>query len=124
MPPHNTIRQLLGSVDGREAFQKLKHVLSTTEGVTIINEYSTSDEVTIKLTTTGNTWSRAARRKKLRAPSSDTSQGTTLSPVKHVFQIVLSHKQLEFNWVRGQDRALFESFCNHISRKIVSSSSS
>jgi len=123
MPPHNTIYQPFTSVDGTVVFQKLKQVLSSTEGVTVVQEHFTPDEVTIKLTATGNTWSRAARRKKLNAPSGETSE-TTSSPVALVCQITLSHKYLEFNWVRGRDRALFDSFCNHISRKVVSSSSS
>jgi len=122
MPPHNTITQPLTS-DGMIAFQKLKEVLSTTEGVTIIEENTTPDEVVIKLTATGNTWSRAARRKKLKAPSSETSQDTTLPSVMFVCRMTLSHKQLEFNWVQGRDRTLFESFCNHISRKVASHSS-
>ena len=122
MPPHNTIRQPFTSVDGTVVFQKLKQVLSTIEGVTIIQELSAPDEVTIRLIATGNTWSRAARRKKLNASSSGTSEETTSSPVALVCQITLSHKHLEFNWVRGRDRTLFDGFCNHISRKVVSNS--
>jgi len=124
MPPHNTIRQPFTSADGTVVFQKLKQVLSTTEGVTVIQEHSTPDEVMIRLTATGNTWSRAARRKKLNAPSGGAPEETTSSPMALVCQITLSHKHLEFNWVRGRDRTLFDSFCNHISRKVVSNSSS
>ena len=119
MPPHNTIRQPLISVDGATAFQKLKQILSTTEGVTITQEYTTPDEVTTRITAIGNTWSRAARRGKLKATSSKISKETTLSSVALVCQMTLSHKQLEFNWVRGRDRALFDSFCSHISRKVA-----
>jgi len=117
MPPRNTIRQPLASVNGMVAFQTLKQVLSTTEGVTVIQEHSTSDEMSIGLTATGNTWSRAARRKKLKALS---NEGATLPHVVLVCQMTLSHEQLEFNWVRGQDRTLFDSFCSHISRKVAS----
>jgi len=124
MPSHNTIRQPLNSVQGTVAFQKLRQVLSTTEGLTVIQEDSTSDEVTIRITATGNTWYRAARRKKLKEPPRETSHETTLSPVALICQMNLSHNQLEFNWVRGRDRALFESFCSHISRKVASNSSS
>ncbi|KAF9652807.1 S-adenosyl-L-methionine dependent methyltransferase [Thelephora ganbajun] len=112
MPPHNTIRQPLSPADGIVVLQKLKQVLSTTEGVAVTQEHTTPDEVTIRLTTTGNTWSRAARRKKLKAPSGEMPQETSLSPAA------------PFNWVRGRDRALFESFCSHISRKVASDSSS
>ena len=124
MSPHNTIRQPFTSGDGAIAFRTLKQTLSTTEGVAVIREHSTPDEVTIRLSATGNTWSRAARRKKLNTPSSGTPQGATSSSVALVCQINLSHNGLEFNWVRGRDRALFDSFCNHISRKIVSNSRS
>lgn len=119
MPPHNTVRQPLSSVDGKIVFQRFKQVLSTTEGITVIRECPTPDGVTMGLAATGNTWSRAARRKKLKASSSDTSQQTTLPPVKLVCQATLSHKLLEFNWVRGRDRTLFESLCSHISRKVA-----
>lgn len=121
MPPHNTIRQPLGSVGGTIAFQRLKQILETTEGVVIIQEHSTPDGVTIRLTAIENTWSRAARRKKDKASSSGTHQKAVSSPVVLVCQITLSHKQLEFDWVRGRDRSLFESFCSHISRKVASS---
>jgi len=124
VPPHNTIRQPFTSVDGTVAFQKLKQTLSTTEGVAVIQEYSIPDGMTIMLTATGNTWSRAARRKKLNTPSRGMPEGIPLSTVALVCQITLSHNQLEFNWVRGRDRTLFDSFCNHISRKVVSNSSS
>jgi len=119
MPPHNTIRQPFASVDGTVAFQKLKQILLTTEGIAVIQELSTHDEVTIRLTATGNTWSRAARRKKLKALSSGTSEETTSCPVALTCQITLSHGQLEFNWIRGRDRTLFDSLCNHVSRKVV-----
>ena len=124
MPPHNTIRQPLTSVDATVALQNLKQVVLTTEGVTIIQEHSTPDEVTIRVTATGNTWSRAARRKKLKASSSETSHETTLPPAALVCQMTLSHKQLEFNWVRGRDRTLFDTFCSHVSRKVASNSNS
>lgn len=105
-------------------YQKLRQVLSTTEGLTVIQEHTTPDEVTTRLTATGNTWSRAARRSKLKAPSSEISKETAMSSVALVCQITISHKQLEFNWVRGQDRSLFDSFCSHISRKVASNPSS
>jgi len=123
MPPHNTIRQPLGSADGAVALQKLRQALSATEGIIATQERTDPDRVTIGLAATGNTWSRAARRKKLKAPSGDTSQRTTSPPVALMCQVTLSH-ELEFNWVRGRDRALFESFCNHISRKVASKPSS
>lgn len=124
MPPHNTIHQPLTSVDGTTAFRKLKQVLSTIEGLAVIQEHPPSDEATIRVVTTGNTWSRAARRKKLKSPSNEAPHEATLSPVALVCQITISHKQLEFNWVRGRDRTLFESFCNHISRRVASDLSS
>lgn len=111
-------------MNGTVAFQKLRQVLSTTEGLTVIQEDSTIDEVTIKITATGNTWSRAARRKKLKEPWNETPHETALPPAALTCQITLSHGQLGFSWVRGRDRTLFESFCSHISRKVASDSSS
>jgi len=120
MPPHNTILQPLTSVDRTSTFRKLKQVLSTTEGLAVIQEHPTSDEVMIRIAATGNTWSRAARRKKLKSPSNGALHETTLSPVALVCQMTLSQKQLEFNWVQGRDRTLFESFCGHTSRRVTS----
>lgn len=119
MPPHNTIRQPLGSTGGKDALQKLNRALSAIEGVAIIKQQSAPNGVTIKLSATGNTWSRAARRQKFKALSNDTFQTTTLPTTALVCQIALSHKQVEFNWILGRDRTLFESFCSHISRKVI-----
>lgn len=120
MPLHNTIRQPLSSMGGTVALQTLKQVLSITDGINVIQEHSTPNEVVIRLAATGNTWSRAARRKKPKAPSNGLPHETTMSLAALVCQITLSCGQLEFNWVRGRDRALFQSFCNHISRKVAS----
>jgi hypothetical protein len=120
MPPHNTIRQPLSSVGGPVALQVLKQVLSITDGISVIQERSAQDEAVIRLAATGNTWSRAARRKKLKVPSNGLSQEITISLAALVCQITLSYGQLEFNWIRGRDRTLFESFCSHVSRKVAS----
>jgi hypothetical protein len=125
MPPHNTIRQPLTSVDGTVAFQRLKQVLSTIEGVKVLQERSTPDELTVKIAATGNTWSRAARRQKFKPSLGETSEGImVLNPLPLVCQMTLSCTQLEFNWVQGEDRTLFDSFCSHISRKIASNPNS
>ena len=73
----------------------------------------------------GNTWSRAARRKKRDAmPVELDSQPHP--DIQLVCRIQVSSNAsggvgvtLVFDWVAGTDRGLFESFTSHVERKVV-----
>ena len=77
-----------------------------------------------------NTWSRAARRKaKLVSPDLPTGSSVSIgNPPPALVVLIQSipkpkiiHQRsliLECIWLRGKDRALFESFWSHVSRKV------
>ena len=62
-----------------------------------------------------DTWSRAARRR----------QGTTMDSPAEQTTVRLAVVQvegkwtIEFHWIQGRNRQLFQSFCSHVSRKVV-----
>lgn len=78
-----------------------------------------------------NTWSRAERRKKTAgATESDSTSPTAPPMLSCIIQEISSsgpttggggHKNLVLrcSWIRGHDRALFESFWSHVSRKVA-----
>jgi len=83
---------------------------------------------------TRDTWSRAARRKKANStvmqtdPQSQPLMGTAL--ICRITCVEAEHDSgagrtrlggpiIRFDWVRGRERALFESFVNHVERKVT-----
>lgn len=74
-----------------------------------------------------NSWSRAARRKKRAEASSSEPQRVQpalvcrvgiLRNVNTAPQQASEGTAIEFNWVKGHDRALFESFMSHVAKKL------
>lgn len=77
------------------------------------------NELVLLVGAKAHTWSRSARRKKL-----PTSQIPLLDPpLQYVIQAHMDKLELEIDWIRGRsaDRALFEGFWGHISRKVTAS---
>jgi hypothetical protein len=146
MPRRNTLRfsNLVGA--GREV-EVLRNVLSSIEGVRIYERaYQGVDEQLSRATdgggqllcvrALGDTWSRSARRKRNKQAHLSSSHGgggsggrlldaQQSSPVHDIISsglvcfICWKDNELEFQWVYGHDRALFESFASHVSRKVV-----
>ncbi|KAJ3525899.1 hypothetical protein NM688_g8333 [Phlebia brevispora] len=107
----------------------LEGVLTAIDGVTLrqdeLRTTTESPAETMVVTAKADTWSRAARRRKLRADDGaipDHAHGT--APLL-VCKVVVSGKGpeggsfVEFQWVRGRNRGLFESFTSHIGRKVA-----
>lgn len=125
MPPKNTLKQPFPTCNSRdELWEETLRVLSSVEGSSITDE-TTSTQLCLLLSTTGNTWSRAARRKKHTTPSEPGIHEPTSQLLCRI-QCTDNTSgiagtggfQLEFHWIRGCDRALFESFMSHVARKI------
>ena len=98
-----------------------------------------ADHPALLVSTIENTWSRAARRKRNNA-GMDVDAGAPLpsSPAEPALMCCVGwlagtaqdgdHESLvtpgnhmgtlEYDWVKGTDRALFEGFCAHVSRKV------
>lgn len=70
----------------------------------------------------GNTWSRAARRKKMKQErggiDEDADDGDEELTVALAFKITIVTGGVEVRWLRGRDHILFESFCGMVKRVI------
>jgi 23S rRNA (adenine1618-N6)-methyltransferase len=76
-----------------------------------------------------NVWSRAARRKKQRdlesgAMDVDSASDDDSEEVALCVKITVKPKNVSIRWFRGQDHAIFESFCTMIKRTLFSESGS
>ncbi|KAI0799986.1 S-adenosyl-L-methionine dependent methyltransferase [Fomes fomentarius] len=125
MPPRNTLQQPLPRVTSvEEVLPILSSVLASISGVSVVERSGTPADVVASAT--GNTWSRAARRKKQEAMQ---VEGMHPAETALVCRIRCerdgaqsgSRVLLTFVWVAGKDRGLFESFASHVERKMVAS---
>ncbi|EKM54577.1 uncharacterized protein PHACADRAFT_258520 [Phanerochaete carnosa HHB-10118-sp] len=129
MPSRNTLRQTYAqfqtAVEAKEALLK---VLKSIDGVAITSRNLTSEDELL-LHASQNTWSRAARRRKL-IPEDPTAEPQSALPAlvcrmrcsgnSSDTQDSSGHESviLECDWVQGKDRGLFESFVSHVARKL------
>ena len=70
---------------------------------------------------TGDTWSRAARRKKIQDNQSTRGAECELQLICKMSVGNIENDNstsIEFQWIKGRDRGLFESFMSHIGRKV------
>lgn len=128
MPPKNTLRQPYTQFQtSQDAEQRLLKVLMSIDGVSVTHEAEDRGNILVKAI--GDTWSRAARRRKLKAVDSATDYGpgqvTLVSRVQCTQNTSATRGgsesravTIEFDWVQGRDRGLFESFVAHVSRKL------
>lgn len=130
MPPRNTLCQSFTRFQSVLNMKKaLTGVLAGIEGVEITT--ASEDDPSMLIHATGNTWSRAARRRRLAAmdvTAADGSQSQSPALTCRIRCIAAESdvKQngksntlcMEFSWVRGRDRGLFESFMSHVARKV------
>lgn len=130
LPPRNTLCQSFTRFQTVLDMKKaLRAVLIGIEGVEIVT--ASEDTHSMLIRATGNTWSRAARRRKLAAmdvtaDDGPQSQFPALTCRIRCLAIESGVQQnrksgnlcIEFTWMRGRDRALFESFMSHVARKV------
>ncbi|KAI0064153.1 hypothetical protein BV25DRAFT_1853471 [Artomyces pyxidatus] len=111
MPARTTLHQPLPHVPHPLV---LSSVLSSMKGV-IISSVPTQAGALLA-SAVANTWTRAARRK-----LGDVTVDSGTSPQLVCRVCVVQDDEgpiVEFVWVKGRDRSLFESFVNHVGRKI------
>ncbi|SAL97047.1 hypothetical protein [Absidia glauca] len=86
---------------------------------------NSSDDDVIQLSPTQNTWSRAARRLRKRQKQDET--GTDQQPLPHDLVLTLecalvssssTSCTLQTSWLHGDDRSVFESFWNHVKKRM------
>lgn len=141
MPPRNTLRRSLpDSIGNQDISNTLLKVLSSIEGAVVkavddtIRTQPESENYSLDLLVGAdrNTWSRAARRKQLTAVSapcesvSETQTPQMISRLRIPAGLEMSKMQRKdtdgkvvlFDWVRGRDRSLYESFVSHVGRKL------
>lgn len=104
MPLHNTVRQPIPKV------VNISTILASIEGI----EISRNDGLTL-IKAKGDTWSRSARRNRMRQEVR--SEGVEVVLVCSV--MVERDEEIVYQWVRGEDRGMFDSFCSHVSRKAL-----
>lgn len=128
MPPRNTLRQPFSSFRSKVDLESsLSAVLHTIDGVSTERGGEDIQKGTL-VQAAQNTWSRAARRRKLAGTttSAEASQTPALRCQLRCIEIETNERHsggcnnlmLEFNWVEGKDRGLFESFMSHVSKKL------
>jgi len=70
----------------------------------------------------GDTWSRTARRRGKQRQKDDAQPSASSSPLGLCWvgiTVCLGEGlEVRFDWVRGVERGLFESFCAHVGRKV------
>ncbi|KAK0223916.1 hypothetical protein IW262DRAFT_1433222 [Armillaria fumosa] len=108
MPPHNNIVQ---PVPG----DKVVDIHQALFAISGLNTELCDGHVLVRAKE--DSWSRSARRKRKR-------DVPDLLVYKMVCTIKVSRGGVEYQWVRGagSDRGLFDSFCSHVSRKILAES--
>ncbi|KAI8974587.1 S-adenosyl-L-methionine dependent methyltransferase [Trametes punicea] len=128
MPSRNTLRQPLPRAQSSADVTALvRSVLNSVDGIVLREIGDGSPRLDIIASATRNTWSRAARRKKQRAMDIDSSHSDPqlVCRLRYEEATDSSHGsngrlgQLVFDWLRGRDRGLFESFASHVERKVV-----
>jgi hypothetical protein len=136
MPSRNTLRHPFPKIlSSQQLLQTLTTVLRSIDGVSYHDvpvdgtEHATP---ALLASTTQNTWSRSARRKKLSQPNhvsgnfplaSTEMQNSALKCLIRCSKGEDREEQeplnLEVSWTEGRDRLLFESFWNHVCRRII-----
>jgi hypothetical protein len=115
MPDRNTIQQpyTRSNVSPNLLLDTLKQLLSSITGIHV--QYGAEF---MEVYTSGNTWSRAARRKDKFIEASTTPFGPDTA-LRCRIGITEDPIHLEIHWVEGQNRQMFESFCSHVNRKMT-----
>ncbi|KIK82447.1 hypothetical protein PAXRUDRAFT_832200 [Paxillus rubicundulus Ve08.2h10] len=132
MPSRTTLYQQIANIQSLELlYNTLRQVLADIKNASVKPELTGSDTgiPSILVQAMEVTWSRSARRKKATQPP--------LQTMSHQYLILQcrvncaggpppgSEKQragglyLEYQWVDGSDRGVFESFVSHVNRKVT-----
>ncbi|KAH7882085.1 hypothetical protein F5I97DRAFT_1911874 [Phlebopus sp. FC_14] len=127
MPARTTLHQQFSGLESRDVLCDAVHrVLKDIEGVTLTSSAGDESNPSILVHATDITWTRSARRKK-GTKTSALNTGTA-GPILRCC-ITCSHSstsdrtrsqgfQLEYQWVDGRERHVFESFVSHVNRKV------
>ncbi|EPS95464.1 hypothetical protein FOMPIDRAFT_1132490 [Fomitopsis schrenkii] len=131
MPAHNTVQQVYPEGTSLEGLlAAVASALATIDGVSFRplkprppHSSPLAPCLDALVSATGDTWSRAARRRRMREETMEVDREAAPTLVCRV--ICATHMGggsegagLQCHWVRGRDRGLFGSFASHLSRKV------
>ncbi|KZS95456.1 hypothetical protein SISNIDRAFT_452063 [Sistotremastrum niveocremeum HHB9708] len=122
MPPPNNFVHNMPFVEPGDLFASTQSILSAIPGLS--HKVKDSDRWTIVISSSGNTWSRAARRK----AGSSNAQLSPDAALMMRCEISVSKDErhnagpssliLKGRWSWGSDRTLWDSFWHHLTRKL------
>lgn len=133
MPAHNTIQQTYTPETSLDILSTaITSALASIEGVSSrplqsrgLHSFPNDLCLDVLVSATGDTWSRAARRRQMRGATMEVDEETAQALVCRVTCAACSQGTgssggavLQCHWVKGRDRTLFESFASHLSRKV------
>ncbi|KAI0752971.1 hypothetical protein C8Q80DRAFT_487656 [Daedaleopsis nitida] len=122
MPARKTLRQPLPRATS--VAQVAPVLASTLASIPCLSISERSDVVgDVVVSATGDTWSRAARRRKKDAMKLEDDGASVMTQLACRIRCESMSEELvslAFDWVMGRDRALFESFASHVERKMLS----
>jgi len=124
MPSRNTLQHTFPGVRSADVLTSaLRPVLALIDGLVVKFTTATTVEdssTTILVHARGNSWSRAARRRRLPAIASGDQETPILRCSIGCRSKVDTPCEIIFTWLEGKDRSIFESFTSHVSRKVTS----
>lgn len=138
MPPRNTLQQVFpGASSMTHLATALALVLSAIEGLSVrpvtpaLQPATAEPPADVLVSAARDTWTRAARRKKVQAGTMDTDENSDAPAL--ICRVTCIDPQdggsirgkapeglvVRVEWVRGVKRTLFETFARHVERKIA-----
>lgn len=122
-PQRNTLtKSLLPSISPQRMVDRLIEILHSIREIKIEEKHASS---TFLIRSAEDTWSRKARRQLATSPPfRDQSPPSLVCSVGVRCSSEKSELSLEFQWIVGRDRKMFESFVSHIGRKVAAATQS
>jgi len=123
MPSRNTLHHTFSGARSVDILAStLRNVLAHINGLSIAAATPKYPSTTMLVQVQSNTWSRAARRKRLPATVSAGQESPVLRCSIDCCSMVASGTfcEIVFTWLEGKDRSVFESFTSHVNRKVTS----
>ncbi|KAI0640491.1 S-adenosyl-L-methionine dependent methyltransferase [Trametes meyenii] len=127
MPARNSLHQSLpmakSIAQGTTAVHNILNSIASLTTRSILGPSGATDTI---VSAAVNTWSRAARRKRQVPMEAEAHQPMPQLVCRvriencHTRERGVDGVQLMFDWMRGNDRGLFESFASHVERRVMS----
>ncbi|EJF59706.1 S-adenosyl-L-methionine dependent methyltransferase [Dichomitus squalens LYAD-421 SS1] len=118
MPARNTLKQRLPpTADDAQLPVTVSDIICSVEGLVVDHGAAEAPVLDLIVSASGDVWSRAARRKRQKEMQ---VEEVAAIEVRMTCRIRIEAGCLVFDWVKGRERGVFESFASHIERKVAS----